>query len=1780
MAKERFLTVLVPIKDGDCVNTTPYASKAALKTAVPLSMSNTNKIYKVSYTSGSATVVEYYRYIPNINNSDYTLVVDREFPYLGKPLEIFDFTYDATRMGQAPTISAQNVMWFAEKDASGNDVTLEAKWIEFGQQCHVTFNGENYYLKQIPTSSKSNEDARYKYDIDFISERAVLETVYLYDVVQPYITEKPISESAVFNFYGDVSELAKRVNASLIKSGLASLTRKYVAYPGHAGTEVPYLTYNQWNMVNVNPQQLVTDGVFANAGEIQVFRNLIYRKDYNAYLMEYIYVNDNGVYELTGYQCKLGNDQYGNPISSEEKLITFENNTIHEAIQRIFDEYKLQYYIVKEKGLDGQFTGNTKIWIADCQHDFADIEYTLLTSQPSDWATSYGSYYVRNANGTYSPNTSTTWAANTYYSKDFARDADGVPTTLNPLDYGVDNALMSKEKANTTDKIITRITGIGSTENIPWYYPNPTADGWIKPTLKTLGQEVSGATIDYPTSEGSTPAKSTRYEKYLKNRIGNNFQYGIVKELQNTDSYNKKPSFTTSRGTNQINGVHCEYLIKLRSYEVLTEQPDDWTTNYTHYYQYVDGVYTPLSNYVSFESEKYYKRILLYQNPKFTFEMTNPLVGNCTSFLAQRIQTGIVVESYDSSQTYPQETDFQKVCRKHDGEDYLMFDNDMVSFRLSLDFILSSVPFSKRYSDQGYLYPSKKLNSVDFFHDYADHTNREVHEYVLHGSGYIGEDFYKIPNLYPFVIWNEDIKWEGWYSVGGVNYKVMRHRIYGALDSGYSTIPNDWTGSHRVYPITRIKGEQYLDSSKIRQTTGGIDPYFLSSNIYKCNTSLTCNPYTGTHMSAYSRSPIMSASEWIDEHIDLKLRLYESDSWYLGDKAVQLADYGINGITKTGGYTPDIFDTIEFSRVKYITPQPNLMPEVYIKTDGERRFYNAHNYYVNGALLVGTADPMIGEVQSGSKVRNPLFKENENDADNKHYVFENEYMPNVPREHIEEFGDMKPTITEQKNYIPVSVTSTQFASIKTSLYYKNGSGVFVQCISSSIYSATTQYYAQLRIDVVDNFAYDTTDNDEVWENNDNGNISGEYKHPYFFARLRPLGFNIFDLALQDDMVLSMTTGHCGACNFNIAVDENTKKNTVQIWEHDVYTLSGDSYTKLYNQGELRRYVDETNLYYKIGSDYIGINDGLHIIEGGFLENSASTIRMYKRYTYSDEDVTDGLVGSAKDENVVHFEGDVMTSGRYIDVQQDTTENFVWIALTKDTDTYGTIMPAARPDYADGNFSVYIRPASIQDVHTSSSTFAQDDENADKFVFTNIKLPQVYLRRAERDLSRKLVAYMYDNNYQKFNFSVKFSRIFLAQNEQIDADLNENSVLYVSFNNKTYRQYVKHYSYRMTHDAVLPEITVDMNDTLPLSRTSIERQAAMQLKNNKWTIAQVQAASKKVKQSVESKTVGKNSTNIIGGNLVNKTNKTSFVSLGIASKQQSQQIETMRESMASDYYKREDFTIENGTDLNIGGEKFLPTAYNTQGVLRKRKWDYEKGKFVEDTTQKLAPAFINKIDKSLYDVHEEYQLLNSEPADFTINYANYYKLVSNVYTPLEEAETFAANTYYQRVEGATNLTIVPARVSGKQIVYGSSGVLKPLVMQSNVISERNYTLLSSQPSDWTTAWTNYYKKNTNGEYVQLTDASAPTFAQNTYYKEEATTYNFQATSDYTNIISAFDQLDIALHCAQVNIQSDGNGGYVAEFVYDLPDARQDPTSERPGECPVMDGDFWFRDVSVS
>jgi hypothetical protein len=1271
MSKERFLTVLVPIKDSDCVETV-YATEAALNTAVPPTLDNITNIYKIAdgtyrrvWINPSSGVVEYHE------------VSDREFPYIGNPLEIFDFTYDATRMGTAPSISAQGVMRYADSDGT----TLDGLW---SQQCHVVFDGKKLYLKQIPTSSKSNEDARYKYDMDFVDERVVLEMVYLYDVVSPFITERPITESSSFSFYGDINELAKRINASLIRSGLASLTRKQVYYNGYPKI-VPYLTYEQWTMFNVDPERLYQDGIFEGQDEMMAFYNIYNNEchgDYNLYLMGYIYENTNGVYDLSGYQCKIGKDKYGNQSTSEEKLITFENNTIHEALQQFHDTFELEYYITSEKDSNGNFTGNTWIMVADCEHDFAD------------WDES---------------------------SQDFERDEDGIPISTNPFEYGDTEALISKEKTNTTDKIVTRITGVGSTENIPWYYPNPNPDGWLRPFFARKGVEQSDVTVSYPVDEGTTVEDATRYEKFLKNRIGIPIKKGVLSEIFFADNYeyigNAQPRV----------GMPWPVLV-----------------------QYL------ISSTGGMNSAA----------PSMTFYLSYPQRSGCSSFLAKlyslfykdaygRYRGITEVGSYESWETYPNPTPFQTMFLNRDGGDILnvptLAGGHSYLLEIQYNIPYASIPVVESYDYSGYHYNATTLQYPNVPEDYTDQQG--VRHHYIANTAYIGENFYDYSGLIPYARWStSDVP-------NGEN--LINHYIT-PTSSGYCIEDTD---DGLVSPIPRRSGLVYFD--------------IPTGTLYECKTNESNNPTSGMPTSVFSANPLMSASRWVSEFLDMKMRVYNNDGWYIEGKKIELSNYGLGWPQQNGmNLLTDIFDTIEFQRTKWVTPMSHLMPEVFIKTDGERRFYNAHDYY---PLQEGTADAAIGEEQVGAYVRNPIYKEEETDPDDKHYDFESEYRQQMPHEHIENFDDVKPTIKGQTNIVD---------------------GV------------------SFRIDVVEMFDYDLTDNNEIWDNNEGDTIQGDYKHPYFFAKLRPLGFNIFDLATTNDMVLSMTTGNCGACNFKIGVDERTGKNPVQIWEYDVYDSDDENTAQLvYEAGSLRRYVDLDGLYYETQDGFVPVSSNM-LIEGG---GSSSSSDLFDRYTYSEDDVKNGLVGGVKQEGKKHFEGDVVTNGRFIENQQDTSDNYVWVALMKDTETYGVIMPSAIPNYKDQTLNQYIEPKGIEFTdRRNGETAVLTEEEADKFVLTNIRLPQIYLRRAERKLSMELVKYMYEHNWQRFNFSIKFSRIFIADNQNIDDTLNENSVLYVSFNGVVYRQYAKHYTYRMSHEAPLPETNVDMNEELSVSRTMTQQ----------------------------------------------------------------------------------------------------------------------------------------------------------------------------------------------------------------------------------------------------------------------------------------------------------------------------------------------------------------------
>ena len=144
-------------------------------------------------------VLKLYKYI-DIDNSE-------EFPNAKEQVIISSFRYDAKRMGGAPTISC-SVM---------HSSCLDNLWTD---NVYALFNGEKYFIKQIPTSSYSNTDTRYSYEIELVSERILLDNVYFYDVVSSQEYDKPVSNSSNFTFFGDIHAFASRLNHSLAYSDL------------------------------------------------------------------------------------------------------------------------------------------------------------------------------------------------------------------------------------------------------------------------------------------------------------------------------------------------------------------------------------------------------------------------------------------------------------------------------------------------------------------------------------------------------------------------------------------------------------------------------------------------------------------------------------------------------------------------------------------------------------------------------------------------------------------------------------------------------------------------------------------------------------------------------------------------------------------------------------------------------------------------------------------------------------------------------------------------------------------------------------------------------------------------------------------------------------------------------------------------------------------------------------------------------------------------------------------------------------------------------------------------------------------------------------------------------------------------------------------------------------------------------------------------------------------------------------------------------------------------
>lgn len=179
----------------------------------------------------------------------------------------------------------------------------------------------------------------------------------------------------------------------------------------------------------------------------------------------------------------------------------------------------------------------------------------------------------------------------------------------------------------------------------------------------------------------------------------------------------------------------------------------------------------------------------------------------------------------------------------------------------------------------------------------------------------------------------------------------------------------------------------------------------------------------------------------------------------------------------------------------------------------------------------------------------------------------------------------------------------------------------------------------------------------------------------------------------------------------------------------------------------------------------------------------------------DESTQKNIVQVDDSGNLVRDDNGNIKFGDAQDRQNDTSNYEVWIALRKDVDTFGVIMPNATNNY---------KP-SVNDT----------------FVILHIDLPKAYILAAEENLKAQLIEYMSLNNSEKFNFSISFSRIFFAENPDILSQLNENARIQIEYDNTLYELYISSYSYSMSNDKPLPEIRVELTDTLTISQNALQ-----------------------------------------------------------------------------------------------------------------------------------------------------------------------------------------------------------------------------------------------------------------------------------------------------------------------------------------------------------------------
>lgn len=1206
---------------------------------VPANASGDTTVTFVSYDSGTTGYRRCYfdsnhnvhsSYMPSntvyFDESDGTFYIfptgttrKRTNPYVpflntaGEQIELHEFTYAAKRMDKAPTLTA-TFYDYECYDKKWNTNNNDQKKVQRYYNIFTILNGERYYLKNTPTSVFEDKDARYKHSLVFLSERDILEHTIMFDSVHttypifdtntsyaqnaivqygalyyqflvahsagPWdITQvtqltgvtSPVSESAEFSFYGTAIDLANRINGVLVQSGITTYDQTSDTYDGY------HVVFDYYQQFSTTTNYSVDDIVIYNN------KYYIFTQKHNAGAWNSNHVNE---YTLPGL------------------AISFDKETIYDALQKFNTDFELMYYF------DGQ----------------------------------------------------------TIYVKEYQ---NLVSTTI---EQGVEDALLSIEKQNKNSELVSRMTAIGSEDNIPYYYPNPTEDGFLKPV-----SALSEFNFPYRLSSDDvinfSVSRNQDVDKFYLLRLVNYFVYGKF-----------------FCGFTQNDALNFEWAGN-HSYVEITGTIDTRNVGET---VIVPQAAVPFGNFIDEINDVDW----MFDSSHETW--SNYILNGAHQLLPAGLYTAkqkIYVNSVNPP--YRRTGDY--------------FGYKTTSRQYSYNGSTRTVPstFIDRHPSNVLIARWNETSTGGLIHNHFCTKGNIPYGSTSNPSGAVGSLFYNDGFVYEV----------GQYQSGTKFAKV---------DITYSKLWN--YGCTIISCMTQYEGSVYFDE--------------LTGNRWRCSNAVSNGrqiiPFSGSNLDP----DYYSASDYVNIVGFKGAKVYTKEWTTEKGESVEISSYGLSVLGSI-----EILQTIKLLREKYLQPQSHLMPELYQKTDGTRRFYDAIQYPIRDNVQQHHLDTDAGEYVTSDGANIIVSNHYYEDSGGNYMVIENPYEQGNKREFIGEYDDIKPTIEGAK----------------------------------IIYNGQT-----IAIDIIEKFEYDLLDNDDLMEVDGNQNDELSYQHPYFYAKLRPLGFNIFDMAIDEsEMIINFNTGSCGSCKFKVMVGSKYKQNTVRIWPYNAYTKNGSTYTEKYHQGDLMRY-DEDDLYKLVDGNYVLITDmGLKNIsttqelslDGVVIIGTTTTQRSFR--TWGDVICTDVKLSSVEDS------------------QKDTSSNYVWICLMKDISTFGTIMPS----------KVHLlTPAASKYDDESGVEHTRADSECDKFVFTHIRMPQTYVRNAEIKLTKQIIKDLVLMNIEQWAFSIKFSRIYYAENTSIAALINENTLFDdVVYDGVSYKLSVESFTYKIQNKDTLPEITVQIED---------------------------------------------------------------------------------------------------------------------------------------------------------------------------------------------------------------------------------------------------------------------------------------------------------------------------------------------------------------------------------